>query len=73
LIGSLFRGHGCACPNALPKHIESEGVRYMVGTDNSDRPKLTISIPAQPVDSAAWTGRDIPPMPGSGRRHAAFR
>jgi hypothetical protein len=37
----------------------------MVGTDNSDRPKLTISIPAQPVDSAAWTGRDIPPMPAA--------
>jgi hypothetical protein len=36
-----FRG-----PEILPKHIEREAVRYMVGTDNSGRPRVTISMPA---------------------------
>jgi hypothetical protein len=36
-----FRG-----PEMLPKHIEREAVRYMVGTDNTGRPKVTISMPA---------------------------
>jgi hypothetical protein len=45
-------------PEVMPKHIEREGVRYMVGTDNSGRSKVTISIPA------GGTASGSPEMPG---------
>jgi hypothetical protein len=51
-------------PDVTPKHIEREAVRYVVGTDNSGRAKVTISIPA---GGGAGGSPEMPPNAGTAR------